>query len=339
MQHLTLGMAKLEFARIAGLAGMNQSDDRLTEYLNYVRQVYWPELNYPPIVERIRFCNYEGCIALPLDYEVALRFTIKESQTPIASKWYEFMPAGPGRQDGTRGWTGVPIDRGESPVIRQPDTSNDDGGQYVRAYALADERVAGVRPSITILGYDTSGRWVRSYDSTTATWSDGEALAIDGDTSGYRESTTKWSRIVSAQKPRTNKGVELFYRTAGYDDLYFAARYHYNDRVPMFRIYFCPGVAEAGQFISVHALCRRRYRPVVDDNDLMYISNSRAIRLGLSAAKMEESTDPAAKVAAAQLWNQGIASLRADAEAFTGDQFPRWEAAELTGFGETNPVL
>lgn len=332
----TLAQTRELMASVGGLVGYATDDTRLDAVLNYVQETLLAELNHPLWVERVRFCNYSGCIALPLEYENALRFIIQTEATPIASKWYEFMGYGPGRQDGEYGWVGVPIDRGEWPVVRQPDTEDTGGGQYVRVYSLKDERVSGVAPTVTIRGKDGNGRWVRTYVS--GEWIDGEQVSLNGHLeANYATTTTKFSWIESVVKPRTNGGAEVFYVDSD-SATHFAARYDYKDTVPMYRIYYCPGVVEDTEFMAVHALCRRRYRPAVDDTDLMLVTNQRALRLGLIAARYELSTDASIQAMAPRFWQQAVAALRAEAEAWYGEQIPKFEAAPHSGFGEPNPV-
>lgn len=329
----TIAQARTLLAPFAGQCGMATDDDRVNPLINYVTETLLNEINGPQMIERVRFCNLSSCIVLPLEYEVALRFNVQANSTPIASQWYEFSAYGPGRQDGNYAYAGIPIDRGETPVIRNADTDDTDGGQLLRAYSFGDERVAGVAPYITVLAKDVNGRLLRNNDS--GEWEDGIRLNLNGHSAtNYTTSAVKISEVLGVIKPRTIYAVELHWEDSA-GATHFAARYQYKDTMPMFRRYFCPGVAEDDEYISIHALCRRRFVAAVDDNDFLPVTSLRALRMGIRAAaeELKEGGD------ANRFWSDAVAALRAESEAWYGDQMGRVEYAPETGFGEECPVI
>ena len=330
----TLAELRPELTRIAGQTGMRIDDVSFLGRLNLVVERLMIEGNLPQCVARLRFANLGGLIALPLGYDALLKVCLDDAPRPVQNPWYEFLQYGPGAQDGANAWSSHVVDRGESPVIIPPDwPAGIVPPVRLRFYSAADERPAGAepgaRPTGRVLGYDTAGNWVRTLEIDT--WADGESFELNGDLpepDHFADTVATWSRVETILLPVRRGIVEAYYLDA--DDVeFFAGRYGHTETHPMYRIYSCPEVAADRNF-SVLGLCRRRFVPVREDNDLVTISNLNALRLGMIALKLEDSSEwPAAEEA----WSRARAILNREARNYvTRRPALDWDA-DATGFG------
>lgn len=315
MIRTTLAEARSAISRVAGKSGMVSTDTRIAELVNLAQQRLIDMGNWPCVVDRIRFCNYEGCVALPLTHETALKMAHDDNNAPIVNQWHEFLSYGPGQQDADE-WSDNFFDRGLAPVIRQP--SDQDVGQQVRIYGTVDERVASVRPTVRIFGVDGNNRRVRSYES--GQWVDGELIEVNGDTASpnnYATSVNYFKSITQIAKPVLRGTIELFYLDSD-GDTHFAGRYEPKVTNPSFRIYHWP-LATTGVFTKITALCRKRFVPVVDETDLLIISNITALRHAVRAIAYEDRDEDDKAVVA---WALAKQAMQDEATAYYGVRRP-----------------
>lgn len=302
MIQLTYGQAKAELARVSGSSGMSVSDPRVLDRTNLAIQELMNEGDWPNVVDRwlFRVDAETGLVALPSIFDRMMQMTVDDCPKTIVSPWYEFYAYGPGTQDDytaynrvRRCWIDVTTDRGEMPVVTPiPDAVNVPTGPWVlRVYATVDEDVAGVPPTINIQGLDTDGLIIRTLAS--GAYYNGLNVAIDFGVP-YTETTQEFSKITSIVKPTTNGYVRL---TAwnGTDEVELS-NFAYNETAPSYRHYYIPSMHNRGRSgvreKVLLARCRKRYIPVVEDNDPLIISNITALKAMVIAVWKREAGKP-----------------------------------------------
>ena len=269
----TYGEIKSQLARVAGQSGLSANDSRLLDMVNEAQERLCTLGEWPEMYDRIRFCQYEGLVALPSEYSDITAVTIDGRAHSLVDPWFEFVTSGPGPVSDQYE---VVVPRGEAPVYRQAG----DTARFIRVYSSADERTNGVRPSVRICGLDENGHWVRT--EVNGVWQDGENVELRGDdVTNYATTAHKFSKVTFVEKARTNGHVVLNYIDNALVETQ-AARYHHYDINPSFQIYHIPTIGE-GSTKSLQGRARRRVVPVTQDSDLMTISNVSALKHAIKA--------------------------------------------------------
>lgn len=324
----TYGEVKEELARVAGQTGLRVNDARLLKLVNMVQERLLTLGDWPQHQDRLKFAQYGGLIALPSEYQTLQRASVDRVDQPVFGAWYEFVGEGPGQQDGVCGQS-VGVDRGEQPVIRQPHEP-----MLLRLYSGADERVASVRPKVRVFGIDEYGRTIRS--ESGGVWSNGIELELRGeDPINFSESAVKFARIDQILLPRRKDQAELFY-VDGDGEEYLAGRYRHWETNPSFRCYWFPTMGDSGEAV-VHALVRRRFTPIIEDNDPLLITPLAALRAGLRALAKEDSDKPDEAMVQ---WNLAAQAMADEAKQYRPvTASPTVDASKITGFGDIGGIL
>lgn len=293
------------------------------DLVNIVQERLCPEGEWPFLFARLKFRQYEGILALPSEYETLIRADLDREHLRMQDAWFEFVHDGPGQQDVPYRMPGIAIDSGESCVVRQPGST----AHAVRVYAYRDERVNGVRPYVRVFGYDEYNVWVRS--KVGDEWVDGIDLPLNGDTNpNYATSTIKFSRVTQILKPRTVGDLLMVYvDTAGTES--FAGRYSHRDTSPSFRIYRLPGILD-GDTKLVHALVKKRVRPIQCGSDELLVTNLSALRFGLMALAAEDKGDIQGSLG---FLASAVDVLRKETRAYRTGVMPVIETIPGAGFG------
>lgn len=312
---------KTELARVAGQAGVRADGDSLRNYANLAQERLITAGEWPFCYARLKFAQYEGLIALPSEFEALIKADVDRSPVKVFDRWYEFLEYGPGQQD-KQGWTASAIDRGESPVYRQPGAT----AQVVRVTAAVDELVGDERRTVTILGYDGSGEWVRT--EVDGVWQDGETVELKGDQEeNYADTETLFKVITQVIKPATNGAVSISYINE-FEEETIAARYRHNEVNPTYRTYFLPSIATDTTAL-VHALVRRRFTPVAADSDLLLVTSLPALRLGVIGIAQQ---DAGKTVEAEQTFAIAAGILREEAKLYSGSPKPPLDVSPVCAF-------
>jgi hypothetical protein len=269
----TFGDIKAEIASVAGSAGLAVDDPRLLSLVNLAQERLCTAGEWPFQYCRIKFCAYGGLVSLPTEYEAIAHSTVDRAPVEVMAPWYEFLESGPGPQDQRR-WVNVGIDRGESPVYRQPGPA----GAVLRVVSTSGDDEGAVK----LFGYDADG--VRLTETLT-----------------LPEATTsaKFSKITQVLKPVTVGDVVLS-GTDEWGEQYQLAVYRSRDTHPSFRTYHFTALGDH-QSAVIHAIVRRRVFPVLADTDELLITNLGALRLGVKAIALEDRGDLAGSATALQL--------------------------------------
>jgi hypothetical protein len=272
----TFGDVKAEIATVAGQAGLAVDDPRLISLVNLAQERLCTKGEWPFHYCRIKFCQFGGIVSLPTEYEAIAHSTVDRVSVEVMAPWYELMESGPGPQDQKK-WVNVGLDRGESPVYRQPGL---DGAKLRVASTSGDD--LGV---VQIFGYDENGVRVKA------------DLALPDATT-----TAKFSKVTQVIKPLTAGDVVLSC-TDAWGEQFQIAVYRSRDVNPTFRTYQFTGIDDDKSKV-IHAIVRRRLFPIVEDTDELFISNLGALRLGVKAVALEDKGDLQGASLALQLAQQ-----------------------------------
>lgn len=317
----TLADVTPELQRIAGVSGLKASDARITTMVNLaIERLYPMVLDYPNTLHRVVFLQYDGIVALPTKYQSIVRTdtgngTGFNRHAVVANQWYEFMGSGPGQQDQIP-WANAAIDRGTSPVFRQMIANP----MNMRLYSYADERAPGssVVPTVTICGYDSNRAWIRS--QVNGVWVDGVQLPLNGhlqqnwvdlSTAGPGGQPLLISEVTQVILPVRN-GIAELYWVDPQSNIYLTGRYDWFETSPAFRLYYFPQVARTPG-LTVHALCRVAFRPVINPTDPLLIGSLPALRLAMRALAKEDAND---FTSAMGFWQSAKEVLKAESKQF-----------------------
>ncbi len=317
----TYGQVKPALARVAGSTGMKVTDDRLLAIVNEAIQELSNEGAWPGVVDRWKIISNNGRIVLPPELDMLLEITVDGVSNQLVSPWAEFVNYGPGIQEDLLGhggnrprrWWGCSggnvYDRGETPTVEDIPISSGsscvctdgtgaayDGPWVLRQYA---SQVSNETPGIysTIQGLDTEGELIRSEvalsNGSGTEWINGIRLGITSG-SGFVESTQEFSKITAYTKPATNGRVRL---TAwnGITEVELSTYQHWETE-PSYRRYFSPMLQSRRNETDqcrrvVLARARRRFVPVVEDTDVLIISNVLALKSIMMAIWKREAGD------------------------------------------------
>jgi hypothetical protein len=275
MQKRTFNDVAPEIARVAGQAGLRVDDAELIRLVNLAQENLITGGEWAFCYARLKFCQYEGLVSLPQEYEAIVKADVDRRPVKIMDQWYEFLDYGPGQQD-KNAWVAAAIDRGESPVFRQPGATP----MAVRVAASVDETLEDDSlPGVIVFGYDENNVWVRT--ELDGAWIDGESIEV-GSTSA-----TKFKQITQVVKPVTKGAVALAY-VDEFQQEHPAARYRHTDTSPSYRTYFFPSIG-TDKTAQIHAMVRRRFAPVVVGTDPLIITSLPALRLGVIGVAKEDA--------------------------------------------------
>ena len=291
----TFGQMKAALARVTGQAGMNMSDARVRDRFNEATEELMNEGDWPGVVDRYQFRVMDGNIILPYFLDRILGVAVNNTAYSMRSPWYEFVEYGPGLQSQCH-WIDAVIDRDEWP-IQAPIPCGTSWTLFTRCEH--DERVDGVRPTLTVRGRLGNGREVRTNAGTA--WIDGETLELNGDTDPYTfAGTAVFSEITSVVKPETNGYVELWANDGVTVEQ--LASYAPGETNPSYHAYFLPTLSReiecccrvgdsnaSPREAIVLVRARRRFIPVNDDGDIAIISNVPAMKAMMMAVAHKDT--------------------------------------------------
>lgn len=297
MQRRIYDDLKPELARIAGVSGMNVSDPRVMSYANLATEELVNEWDWPQLVCRMKFKTSTCRINVPSEFDRILSLNINGVPQPMQSPWFEFVGYGPNWPN-TPGVTLNQLDSGllgrlegvldMQEVATFEDIPSDGSAYYPTVFANVNELVNGIRPVMTIQGYDQNGQWVRS-QNTLGAWIDGVQLAINGDTLPYAvTSPVAFSVITAIFKPVTNGYLSIYVN--GTQTNVFIGSYAPYDQKPFYRRYEIPNLT-AGTTYCILARLRKKYAPIISGNDLLLIPNLPALSMMMQAIYYREAGD------------------------------------------------
>lgn len=295
MRRLIYSDLKGQLARVAGASGMNVGDARVLVFANMATEELVNEEDWPQLCVWMKF-KTTGChINIPSEFDRLLGLMVNGVPLPLQSPYFEFVGYGP-QWPNIAGSTTSWIDQGvlgamqgvldREQVATFQDIPSDGTAYYPTIYCNANELVNGIRPVMTLLGYDNNGRWIRS-QNTSGQWIDGVQFALNGDTAPYGVTLTQaFSVITGAIKPVTNGYVSIY--VSGKQLNFFLASYAPYDTNPFFRRYDIPNLS-SGQQYSIACRLRKKFLPIVNDWDYLLIPNLAAMATMIQAIYQREA--------------------------------------------------
>jgi len=309
----TLATAK---SRIAKHLNLCETDARVTEYINEAQRRLIESGKWKGTYGRFTLCATDGCIVWPRQIETIETFAIDKTPGTVRNGWFEFLESGYGLQTDECGSIGQLIDRGEVPTYR----SMSGNGKPVRVYAFLE---ADAGKTITIMGYDSNGNWVRTLKSgsgATAVYQDGEVVTLDN---GFVDTATSFQSITGVLKDTTEGNVMLYELVDAAPTLLDLASYEPSETIPSYRKSLIPNLSDCGTCtegnvgtVSVTVIAKLRFIEAVSDTDVLLINDLYAIKNMAIAIKMEENRDFAT---AAEYRTLAIESLRNQLANYHGD--------------------
>lgn len=288
----TWGDVKAELARYAGQTGLPVTDPRLLTSINLIQEELINEGDFPGVVDRWRIVADSGVLVLPGHLDRLMQITIRGIPTDVKSPWFSFVAYGPGIQDDetfrNRDWVAWGHDDGilevgefptKTPIPLSTGSAGLPGPWNLRVYASVGETEGAY---CTVQGLDENDLEIRTQLSDgSSTWIDGERIPISLGSSFY-ESTKTFSELKAFTKPMTNGYVRL---TAwnGTTEVELS-NYSPDETTPSYHKYYSPWLhritpSDGNECCrTVIARCRRRFVPIVEDTDVLMISNLPALR-------------------------------------------------------------
>jgi len=280
----TLGSIKSRIARVAGLCS---TDQRVTDLINEATQRLITRGRWRGLVARYNFCLSQGCFSAPREIETILSANISNVPVHVENGWYEFVDNGPGYLDSEKSTIGyVVVDRGLAPTFHDIC-----GERTLRVYADLPED-AGAQ--ILIKGFDENSNPVTTL--VGGSYVDGEYIDIDNATP--QNSTKTYTAVTGVQKPVTNGIIRLYEVNAATGVQSLIGLYHPDETIGEFRRYYLDHAStDADNPTCVRVRAKRRYIPVSADTDRLLIENFGALKFMILAIEKEERNlyDDAAK--------------------------------------------
>jgi hypothetical protein len=325
----TLAQARPALTQVSGMTGMSLTDARFVARINLAQEEIINEGDWPGVVDRwhMLFDEITGELVLPYYLDRLMQVTVDRCPTQIMSPWAEFVNYGAGPQDDTmfagsgnqfipRNWIGDCLDRGEVPSRRPipPDTDATTYSPWVlRLYTTVSEGTPP--PVVNLQGYDDDGLLIRT--QSDGEWINGENLTlVDG--TGYAQSTSQFSKLTHVVKPQTNGYVRLAAYSASQNLEITLSDYAPVETTPSYRNYFIQQLWRPTQGVCnrvVLARARRRFVPVAQDEDVLIIGNTNALKCMMIAQWKRDAGDYDAYAVQKA---QAVDILRKEATAYNG---------------------
>lgn len=306
------------------MTGFSMTDPRFIERLNQAQEEIINLGDWPGVTDRwhLLFDEATGVLVLPYYLDRLYQVTVDYVPAQIMSGWAEFVNYGVGARDDSlitgsetanvrpRCWYSDCLDRGE--VVSHLPIPLIGGPWRLRVYAEVNEAETA---EINLQGY-YNGCLVRTQpDGTAGDWIDGETLAIDKSVP-YTETEQYFDKLTDVVKTTTNGCIRLV-ASDGTSEVELS-NYESLETSPSYRCYYIRSLWRPETGIRsrvVLARARRRFTPVVENNDMLMIGNIPALKAMIQsqwkrdAGNMEEAEYYLATC---------VRILRQEAEAYKG---------------------
>ena len=229
-----------------------------------------------------------GCITLPEEADSILHTMVDGYPVPVRSLWHDFKSVG---LNGNTGVSWGLIDAGYTPTFQSlPESFGGVLNLYVtpsEGYPISNGTPAIYSPtvdgsSITIVGSgvrnDGSGLGSQLYTGV-----------LFAGTPPYYEFDPSVMNIVSIQFDGLLAAFDLSFGSGGPDPDNVIATVGPDSGVTRYRRFRINGSTDGSTV--VHVLCKRAFKPVRGDNDIVYLANVGAIKHGLLGRLAEDNAD------------------------------------------------
>lgn len=228
-------------------------------------------------------------MSLPPQIETLEAIAISLVPLPIRDTFYQFIDAGWGQRDETAtNGSGI----SECFYLNNFPVVTDVATPYSTLTLMCD-LATDVGKTITLLGYDSNGNWIRTIQG--GVYADGEVVSLAQSPIGTATSKV-YSKITDIQAPSTLDGQWWLYQGST-----MLGNYQYWETRPSYKRYLVPFVS--GNTVTARVIGRRTYVPVKNGTDYPIIGNAAALKLACMAIRAEEEQNYSL---ASVLWNGGM---------------------------------
>jgi hypothetical protein len=270
----TYGSVKEQLARV-NQNGMCGTDPQLLARTNEAQERLLNKGLYAGTYGRYSICVYGGCITLPREFESILGYNFDGAPSQVYNQWYEFMANGPGIAP-IGDWRRL-IDRGYVSTFRDlPEQS------YIRVYT---DLVEDSSATILFRGSDSLNNRVQTLEADE--YIDGERLSLQ---SSPVTTTKAFKEIEFINKTVTKGWVRVYAVNVDTGSENCIAILAPNETLPQYRRYAVPGL-EREKGATVTILAKRKFIPVVSDDDDLIVTNLGALKMMAIAIEKEENNN------------------------------------------------
>lgn len=322
----TLGQLKAE--GVATNLGMTPCDPAFVALVNDAQQELMDAGMWWGTYQRIRICADRNCITWPRSVRNVEAFTACRDGIPVRNQWFEFQTYVRAPATGDPGCEIAKqlLDRGTSPVFSDIVGTN----KKLRFFA-SSATDAGKR--ILVDATDVNGNRIRTFDSVTGVWVDGEYVTL---TNTFATTVNFIQHpIYAITKPITNDVVRMYELDTDTSAERLVGIYEPSEEVPRYRrSYLTAQVCGACQEIInkendgctdwpgcgrplFSAIVRLNFVPVIVDQDFLMIGNPRGLETAMQAIKLRRAENFGGYQV---LWRDAIGSMRQWSEAFAGQR-------------------
>lgn len=300
---ITFGQIKATLAKVLNL---NPTDARVLSYANRAVERLLYEGKFVDTTVRYAVCVNEHCLVWPRQIESIESCHVCNQPVMIRGPWYEALETGPGLASGC-GPCLTLIDRGNSVTFDWVTTT----GYKLAIYADGTESAG----TVLLRYFNDSGQKV--YTSFGGEVIEGERLTIPA-AGNYTVSTfeTFPSGLYHVEKPVTNRVIRLYAQKISDLSLIPLAAYEPDETLPVYRTSYLTTLGGGScDETQVTIIGKLRFIPAINDNSVMMISHTEAIRLAVQAVKKEED---GLLPEAASYWGMAIQLLNAQLHHYRG---------------------
>lgn len=319
MPRSTLAQFKLEF-NWPQFLGLSPSDPRWLLLLNETLQRFMASGDlWVGKVQRYRFCAPSACITIPRQFDTVEVTDICDRPYTIRNQWFEFLDNGPGGARLRDCCSSNVFDRGRGYVMF-------DDVLVASRIRLYHQYASDVGAVVNLRGWDSTGNEVLTDDGDTV----GENMTLGAGSLPFVDSATIWMPQVFRQliKPVTKGYVRAYSWDASKPTppaspssidtpLHPLAAWEPSETIPDYRRYFVPAVSVPGSCCGGHPvvisdpptpttarkpvvtiMAKMAYVPIVSDLDILPLTCTTALKLGMLALMKQERGDTAGAQAA-----------------------------------------
>jgi hypothetical protein len=283
--------------RIPEFLNISPTDTRFPQYVNQACDRILKRGKYWGTYARY-LVNATSQLWSPPPYiDTVERANVSKQPLPVHDLLYQFLDNGWGSRDDTLpNGSGVNelLVRGTYPTMVDVPA----GGS--KLVIRCDVALDAGQP-VLVTGYDINGNWIRTLDTTTNTWRDGEVILMSQSPGTTSVNTFRAGPLVSIQLG--TQGTPLngqSWLTAQVDGS-LLSNYQWFEFSPNYQRYLVPFVNSTVTTIEV--IGKLAYIEAIRDSDYLTIGNLAAVKLGARAIKYEEEEN---FLLSSLLWEGGM---------------------------------
>lgn len=311
---ITFKEAKNLLAKYAGKAGKCPDSDEVGLFVKEVIQ----QLLFRGASGNLRkwvFVTQNGMFTAPPDLELPVKMRVEGQAGNVFDKFYEFY-------DSSTLANCTPCEEGLVEEINSYYTQFDlpEGGARLLVVPMCKEDEDA---HLLIQGIDEHGKEI--YMPHKGERFKGEYLSVNKETPKYTKKT--FVRITGIQKTQTKHYVRLYWYDPETGDKGLLAEYKPNDTQPSFRRFRVVSLS-CEECFKITILGRIRFCDNYHDNDIIPVSNIRALKLMAQQLQAEDNDD---------LQNAAYKNQRIQQALDNENQYKRTPQATIDFFGPTSP--